>query len=210
MLGSGRSSAQMPLALLRSARFSASRLLKTQHRSSSPLQVPHVVAFSSAVASHQPPSHLLHVPRRATIQRRTPIHLAHCGRGGRGGLRLHPHPHLAPSAGRRGLRHRNFPTGRPWPPAKLSFKCFRRFQTCCKHMFQVFQLFQMYISNVPCCISRLGCCVCCNGCTRMLQASILNVLSVFQTYVASVLSECCICFTHMLLSVLSGCCLCLQ
>jgi hypothetical protein len=32
----------------------------------------------------------------------------------------------------------------------------------------------------------------------MLQASIPNVLFVSQTYVASVLSECCICFTHML------------
>jgi hypothetical protein len=31
-----------------------------------------------------------------------------------------------------------------------------------------------------CCISRLGCCTCCNGCTRMLQASILNVSYVFS------------------------------
>ena len=55
-------------------------------------------------------------------------------------------------------------------------------------------------------------------CTRMLQASVTNVSSVFQmyaasvfiwmlhifhTYVASVLSECCVCFT-MVLRCFSG------
>ena len=47
----------------------------------------------------------------------------------------------------------------------------RRFQTCCKLMFQVFQLFHMYVSIVSCgcCKSRSGCCICCNGYTLMLQ-----------------------------------------
>jgi hypothetical protein len=31
---------------------------------------------------------------------------------------------------------------------RFVFKCFRYFQTCCKPMFQVFQLFQMYVSSV--------------------------------------------------------------
>jgi hypothetical protein len=35
--------------------------------------------------------------------------------------------------------------------------------TCCKCMFQVFQMFQMYVASV-----LYGCCICCNGCTRML------------------------------------------
>jgi hypothetical protein len=44
-------------------------------------------------------------------------------------------------------------------------------------MFQVFQMFHMYVASVSygCCKSRSGCCICicCNGCTRMLQASIM-------------------------------------
>jgi hypothetical protein len=55
--------------------------------------------------------------------------------------------------------------------------------------FRVFQMFQTYVVSVSygCCKSRSGCCICCNGCTRMLQAPILNVSSVFfPTYVASV------------------------
>jgi hypothetical protein len=39
---------------------------------------------------------------------------------------------------------------------------------------------------------------CYNGYTRMLQAFVRNVSFVFQTYVASVLSTYCICFTQML------------
>jgi hypothetical protein len=57
---------------------------------------------------------------------------------------------------------------------------------------------QAHISNVSdildvcckrfigCCKNRSGCCICCNDCTRMLQKSISNVSSIFQTYVASV------------------------
>ena len=50
-------------------------------------------------------------------------------------------------------------------------------------MLQVYVLvFQMYVARVSygCCKSRLRCCICCNGCTRMLQASISNVSSVFS------------------------------
>jgi hypothetical protein len=68
--------------------------------------------------------------------------------------------------------------GRQWPPPPLCFKCFRRFQTCCRPIFQVFQLFQMYVSSV-----LYGYY---NGCTRMLQASVSNISSIFQTFVASV------------------------
>jgi hypothetical protein len=62
------------------------------------------------------------------------------------------------------------------------FKCFRRFQTCCKLMFQVFQLFQTYVLSVS-----FGCCMCFYGYTRMFQAYVSDV---FQTYVASVSSGC--------------------
>jgi hypothetical protein len=60
-------------------------------------------------------------------------------------------------------------------------------------------MLQVYILNVSdvldvcfkcfshgCCKNRSGCCICCNGCTRMLQASVPNVPSVFQKYVARV------------------------
>jgi hypothetical protein len=71
---------------------------------------------------HHPMSH------RATALRSAAIHLAHCRRGGRVGLRL-------------GLRwiatvgvplyefagYQSSPPGRPCPPATLCFKCFRRF-----------------------------------------------------------------------------------
>ncbi|XP_066311239.1 uncharacterized protein [Miscanthus floridulus] len=47
-----------------------------------------------------------------------------------------------------------------------------------KRMFQVFQLFQRYVARVSYgyCKSRLGCCLCCNGCTLMLQTFVPNVL----------------------------------
>jgi hypothetical protein len=64
------------------------------------------------------------------------------------------------------------------------------------YMFQVFQLFYMYVSSVSygCCKSRLGCCI---GCMRMLQAHVSSVFS--DVYMLQVcLSRCCICFTHML------------
>jgi hypothetical protein len=52
---------------------------------------------------------------------------------------------------------------------------------CCRCMFQVFQMFHRYVASVSygCCKSRSGCCIYCNGCTRMLQAPILNVSSIF-------------------------------
>jgi hypothetical protein len=55
-------------------------------------------------------------------------------------------------------------------------------------MFQVFQMFSRYVASVSygCCKSRSRCYICCNGYTRMLQASVSNVSSVFQTYVACV------------------------
>jgi hypothetical protein len=46
---------------------------------------------------------------------------------------------------------------------------------CCKRLFQMFQLFQTYVTYV-----------------------LIWVLHMFHTYVASVLSGCCICFTYML------------
>jgi hypothetical protein len=58
---------------------------------------------------------------------------------------------------------------------------------CCKHMFQIFQMFQRYVVNVSyrCCkVDRV--CICCNSYTHILQVSIPNVTPIFQTYVASV------------------------
>jgi hypothetical protein len=67
------------------------------------------------------------------------------------------------------------------------FICFRRmlqtffirmlqmFRTCCKSMFQMFQLFYSYVA-----------------------------VSVFMLQLASVLSGCCICFTHMLQEYVSN------
>jgi hypothetical protein len=93
---------------------------------------------------------------------------------------------------------------------------------CWKRLFQVFQMFQRYIASVlyRCCKSKLGCYTCCNGISsicpkyficfrRMLQvfhlddakveldvayACMFQVFLVFHTYVAGVLSGCCICF----------------
>jgi hypothetical protein len=74
-------------------------------------------------------------------------------------------------------------------------------------------MFHRYVASVSCgfCKSRSGYCICCNGCTYMLQASVLNVSSIFfqryvayvfiwmlhmfHTYIASVLSGCHVCFT---------------
>jgi hypothetical protein len=58
----------------------------------------------------------------------------------------------------------------------------------CKRIFEVFQVFQRYVATVlyRCCKIKSGYCICCNGCTQMLQASVSNVSSVFQTYDASV------------------------
>ena len=45
-------------------------------------------------------------------------------------------------------------------------------------------------------------------CTRMLQASVFNVSSIFQTYVASVFIWMLHMFHTYVVSVLSGCCVC--
>jgi hypothetical protein len=58
---------------------------------------------------------------------------------------------------------------------------------CCKSIFQVFQMFLSVTCVVyRCWKSRLGCCTCCNGYTRMFQAYVPNVSSVSHV--------CCRCF----------------
>jgi hypothetical protein len=69
-------------------------------------------------------------------------------------------------------------------------------------------MFHRYVASISsgCCPSRSGCCIYCNGCTRMLQASVLNVSSVFldvcckcvYLYIAYVSHTCCKCFIWML------------
>jgi hypothetical protein len=71
-------------------------------------------------------------------------------------------------------------------------------------------MFQRYVASVSygCCKSRSECC---NGCTRMLQAPVLNISFVFFGRKLQVcLSGCCICFHTYDASILSGCCICLQ
>jgi hypothetical protein len=53
---------------------------------------------------------------------------------------------------------------------------------CCKLLCKVFQIFQRYVASISygCCKNRLRCCICCNGCTRILQYFIFNVSSVFR------------------------------
>jgi hypothetical protein len=50
----------------------------------------------------------------------------------------------------------------------------------------------MHVASVSCgcCKSRSGCCICCNGYTRMLQASVPNI--------SVVSDECCMCFIWVL------------
>jgi hypothetical protein len=82
-----------------------------------------------------------------------------------------PPSSAVPSAGRGGLHHHNSPLGRYRPRGDAVFQVFLDvFQTCCMPMFQVFQLFHMYVSIVSygCCKSRLRCCICCNDCTHTL------------------------------------------
>jgi hypothetical protein len=98
-----------------------------------------------------------------------------------------------------GLLHRSgdLYTGELHVPTSLHSQTARRYcsqSACCKHMFQVFQMFQRYVASVLywCCKNRSGCCICCNGYTRMLKC-ILNcfmyfrrMLQVFYQYVANV------------------------
>jgi hypothetical protein len=48
--------------------------------------------------------------------------------------------------------------------------------------FKCFRCFQMFVTSVSdrCCKSRSECCICCNGCTRMLQRYVSNVSSMFS------------------------------
>jgi hypothetical protein len=80
---------------------------------------------------------------------------------------------------------------------------------CCKSMFQVFQMFQRYVTRVSygCCETRSRCCICCNSCTRMLQVSVLNVSSAFQMYIASVFIWILHLFHTCVTCVLSRCCI---
>jgi hypothetical protein len=71
-------------------------------------------------------------------------------------------------------------TGELHTPISIHSETARKYyakSACCKHMFQVFQMLQRYVANFlcGCCKSRLGCCTCCNSCTRMLQVSVPNV-----------------------------------
>jgi hypothetical protein len=69
-------------------------------------------------------------------------------------------------------------------------------------------MFHRYVASVSygCCKSRSGCCICCNGCIRMLQASLPNVSSVFSDVcckcvyldVVCISHRCCKCFIWML------------
>ena len=67
------------------------------------------------------------------------------------------------------------------PFVQAASRCYAE-SACCNSMFQVFQMFQRYVVSVlcGCCKSRSGYCICCNGYTRMLQAYVLNVSSVFR------------------------------
>jgi hypothetical protein len=55
---------------------------------------------------------------------------------------------------------------------------------CCKHLFQVFQIFQRYVASVlyQCSKSRSGRCTCCNGVFKCTS----KMFHLFQTYVVSV------------------------
>jgi hypothetical protein len=82
--------------------------------------------------------------------------------------------------------------------------------------------FKRHVSSVShgCCKSRLGCCICCNGCTCMLQASIPNVSYVFSdvyckrvyldvAYVSNI-CKCFICMLHIFAIVFNCFCKCFR
>jgi hypothetical protein len=82
--------------------------------------------------------------------------------------------------------------------------------SCCKRMFQLFQIFQRYVASISyeCCKSRSGCCTCyiCCKCFRwILQvycskcfSHFRRMLHVFYQGVAHVSHICCKCFIRML------------
>jgi hypothetical protein len=60
-----------------------------------------------------------------------------------------------------------------------------------------FKMFRRYVTSVSyeCYKTRLKCCLSCNGCIHMLQASVLNVSSIFSDVCLQVcLFRCCMCF----------------
>jgi hypothetical protein len=75
-------------------------------------------------------------------------------------------------------------------------------------MFCYKRMLQAYVSSVSDVASASdGCCIGCNGCTRMLQRSVTNISSVFFRRMLQVcLFGCCICFTHIFrVFYLDGC-----
>jgi hypothetical protein len=97
------------------------------------------------------------------------------------------------------------------PSSKVTL---RTGNACCKTMFQVFHMFHLDVAIVSCgCYkNRSGCCICCNGCTRMLQAFVPNISVVFPDVcskcvylnVTRVSHICCMCFIWMLYIFCNG------
>jgi hypothetical protein len=154
-------------------------------------------SFPSRLSLHRA-SHLpspLDLPRPSPPERRAPRHRDTAA--GRRGARL-PSPVMRPLP----LRHRlQAPSGHClWHADKPPFsqaarRCYTE-STYCKCMFQ-FRYFkgtlQVFYTNIVK-VNR-GCCICCNGCTHMLQASVLDVSP--ETHILQVcLSGCYIYFTH--------------
>jgi hypothetical protein len=83
------------------------------------------------------------------------------------------------------------------------------FLDICKSMFQVFQLFQMYVSIVlyGCCKSRLVCCHVAMVITYVASVYLHCFICFLYTYVASVSNAWCfICLLLYVISVVSRCC----
>jgi hypothetical protein len=82
---------------------------------------------------------------------------------------------------------------------------------CCTEKYML-QAYISGVSNACCkclcgyCKSRSGCCIYYNSYRCMSVCS--KNFGYFQTYVARVLFECCICFPIYVASVSSGCCIC--
>jgi hypothetical protein len=72
-------------------------------------------------------------------------------------------------------------------------------EACCKRLVKMFYLFQTYVASVfyldIAYVSHI-CCKSMFGMFQLFQSYI--AISVFMLQVVSVLSGCCICFTHML------------